>query len=350
MIALIMAGGVGTRFWPLSRESRPKQFLNILADKSMIRLTVDRLLAKIKIEDIYVVTAASQVELTSKALPELPAENIIIEPFGRNTAPCIALSCLYLLKKYDKNETMIVLPADHLIEKEEVFLAMLTSANDYALKGDLVTFGIEPRYPATGYGYIEAGKKITSEVYEVVKFKEKPDLATAEKFLEAGNFFWNSGMFMWKLSTILQAFEKYLPEIIAVLASISVKWDSLGIEADISEIYAKMPRLPIDIGVMEKAEKRTVLKVDLGWSDVGSWKALYEISEKDDAGNVIRNHHVTIDSLNNYVHSSKSITLIGVENLVVVDTEDALLIASRERAEEVKEIVEQLKKENSKLV
>jgi len=350
MIALIMAGGTGTRFWPLSRESRPKQFLNILADESMIRLTVNRLLNKIKLEDIYVVTAASQVELTSKALPELSAENIIVEPFGRNTAPCIALSCLYLLKKYDKNETMIVLPADHLIEKEDIFLNTLSSADDYALKGDLVTFGIEPQYAATGYGYIEAGKKITEGVYEVVRFKEKPDRTTAEKFLKAGNFFWNSGMFMWKLSTILQAFEKYLPEIIALLASISVTWDSLGIEADISEIYAKMPRLPIDIGIMEKAEKRRVLKVDLGWSDVGSWKALYEISDKDDAGNVIQNHNITIDSFNNYIYSSKVVALVGVEDLVVVDTEDALLIASRERAEQVKEIVEQLKKENSKLV
>jgi mannose-1-phosphate guanylyltransferase len=350
MIALIMAGGVGTRFWPLSRTSRPKQFLNILSDRSMIQMTVDRLLNKIKVENIYIVTAASQVNLTREALPNLPAENVIIEPFGMNTAPCIALSCLYLLKKYDKDETMIVLPADHLIEKQETFLENLELAAGYAQQNNLVTFGIEPQYPATGYGYIEAGELIEEPAYKVVKFKEKPDLETAGNFLKAGNFFWNSGMFMWKLSTILQAFEKHLPEIIAVLASVSVKWDNAGTEADISEEYKKMPRIPIDIGIMERAEKRVVLKVDLGWSDVGGWKALYEVSDKDENGNVIRNDKIVLDSRNNYIHTAKSIALIGVDDLVIVETEDALLISSKDRSEEVKEIVNRLKKENPKLL
>ncbi len=350
MIALIMAGGVGTRFWPLSREKRPKQFLNILSDRSMIQMTVDRLLNRIKLEDIYIVTAASQVELTRESLPKLPPENVIIEPFGMNTAPCIALSCLYLLKKYEKNETMLVLPADHLIQKEEVFLEVVETANDYALQDYLVTFGIVPQYPATGYGYIEAGKKLEEPAFEVIRFKEKPDFVTAEAFLKAGNFFWNSGMFLWKLSTILKAFEKHLPKVIAVLAEVSLKWDEDGKEADISKEYAAMPRIPIDIGIMEKAEKRTVLKVELGWSDVGGWKSLYDVSGKDSDGNVLNSENVTIDSRNNFVHAKKEVALIGVEDLVIIDTEDALLVATKERSEEVKEIVNRLKKKNRKLI
>lgn len=350
MIALIMAGGVGTRFWPLSRASKPKQFLNILSERSMLQMTVDRLLKRLKIEDIYIVTAASQVELTRQALPELPADNIIIEPFGMNTAPCIALSCLYLLKKYDKTETMLVLPADHLIRKETVFLKEVDRANAYASNDYLVTFGIEPEYPATGYGYIEAGRKLEEPVYEVAKFKEKPDLQTAENFLQAGNYFWNSGMFLWKFSTILKAFEKHLPEVIAVLAAISVKWDKAGVTADITDEYNSMPRVPIDIGIMEKAEKRCVLKIDLGWSDVGGWKALYEISPKDQAGNVINSPHVTMDSHNNFVHADKEIALIGVDDLVIVDTEDALLVTTKDRSEEVKKIVEKLKKDKKELI
>jgi mannose-1-phosphate guanylyltransferase len=350
MIALIMAGGVGTRFWPLSRESKPKQFLNIISERSMLQMTVDRLLKRFKIKDIYIVTGASQVELTRKALPELPPENVIIEPFGMNTAPCIALSCLYLLKKYDKNETILVLPADHLIRKETVFMDKVEAANNFALHDYLVTFGIEPQYPATGYGYIEAGKLLQEPTYEVVKFKEKPDLGTAEKFLKAGNFFWNSGMFMWKISTILKAFEKHLPEVIAVLAAISVKWDETGLAADITEEYNSMPRVPIDIGIMEKADKRCVLKVELGWSDVGGWKALYDVSVKDKAGNVINSPNITIDSYNNFVHADKEIALIGVDDLVIVDTEDALLVTTKDRSEEVKEIVAKLKKEKSDLI
>ena len=350
MIALIMAGGVGTRFWPLSRESKPKQFLNIVSDRSMLQMTVDRLLKRLELKDIYIVTAASQVELTRQDLPELPGENIIIEPFGMNTAPCIALSCLYLLKKYDKNETMLVLPADHLIRKETKFLHEVETANQYALNDYLVTFGIEPQYPATGYGYIEAGKLLEEPVYEVSRFKEKPDLPTAERFLKAGNFFWNSGMFMWKFSTILKAFENYLPEVIAVLAAISVKWDEAGLTADITKEYNSMPRVPIDIGIMEKADKRCVLKVELGWSDVGSWKALYDVSEKDKAGNVIKSPSITIASHNNFVHASKEIALIGVDDLVVVDTEDALLVTTKARSEEVKKIVEKLKKDNKGLI
>ena len=345
MIVLIMAGGVGTRFWPLSRESNPKQFLKIISDKSMLQMTVERLLPKIHMKDIFIVTAQSQVKLTVEHLPKLPTENIIIEPFGMNTAPCIALSAQYLARKYDKNEKMIVLPADHLIARKDEFLASLNIGVLSAEQDNLVTFGIKPDYPATGYGYIEAGKEIEKEMFYVKRFKEKPDLETAKTFLHAGNFFWNSGMFMWKIETILKAYQNYLPQISQLLKKIDVKWNSKGLSADISEEYALMLKVPVDIGIMEKAEKRVVIPVDYGWSDVGSWKALYDISPKDENNNVLKCKNKIIDSKNNYVNSDKFVSLIGVENLVVIDSEDALLIASKDHSEDVKKIVGKLKKD-----
>lgn len=348
MIALIMAGGVGTRFWPLSRESNPKQFLNILSNRSMIQMTVDRLTSRIKMEDIFIVTAASQVELTKQHLPKLPQENIIVEPFGMNTAPCIALSAAYLARKYKKNESMIVLPADHLIALKDDFMASLKIGEESAKQNNLVTFGIKPNYPATGYGYIEAGKKIDDLRFFVKQFKEKPDLETAQQFLAVGNFFWNSGMFMWKIETILQAYEDYLPKVTSILNAINIKWDELGLSADFGEEYAEMPKLPVDIGIMEQAEKRVVIPIDYGWSDVGSWKALYDISEKDKNGNVLKCDTEIIDSKNNYVNSAKFVSLIGVENLIVVESENALLIADRSKSEDVKKIVEKLKKDGKK--
>jgi mannose-1-phosphate guanylyltransferase len=346
MIALIMAGGVGTRFWPLSRKTNPKQFLNIISDDSMIQMTVKRLRPKIKVDDIYIVTAGSQAELISKHLPCLPQENIIIEPFGMNTAPCIALSAQYLARKYDKKEKMIVLPADHLIALNDDFLASLDMGESSAEKDDLVTFGIKPNYPATGYGYIEAGKEIDDNKFSVIQFKEKPDLETAEQFIESGNFFWNSGMFMWKIETILDAYKAYLPKVADVLEKINKRWDENGLSADISSEYALMPRIPVDIGIMEQAEKRVVIPVDYGWSDVGSWKALYDISDKDENNNVINCDNQTIDSNNNYINSSKFVALIGVDDLVIVESEDALLIAKKDRSEDVKTIVEKLAKDN----
>ncbi len=345
MIALIMAGGIGTRFWPLSRKTNPKQFLNIISEDSMLQMTVKRLHPKIKIENIYIVTAGSQADLTSKHLPSLPKENIIIEPFGMNTAPCIALSAQYLARKYDKNEKMIVLPADHLIALRDDFVASLEIAAAEAEKDDLVTFGIKPDYPATGYGYIEAGDEIGEQKFSVIQFKEKPDLKTAEHFLNSGNFFWNSGMFMWKIETILDAYKKYLPKVSQILKKIDTRWNEDGLSADISSEYAQMPKIPVDIGIMEQAENRVVIPVDYGWSDVGSWKALYDISDKDENNNVINCEYEAIDSNNNYINSKKFVALIGIDDLVVVESDDALLITKKDRSEDVKNIVEKLKKE-----
>jgi len=305
-------------------------------------MTVERLLPAVELEKIYIVTAASQVALTKQHLPDLPIDNIIIEPFGMNTAPCIGLSAKYLAMKHDLDESMIVLPADHLIAMEKDFLDSLLTGEKSALEDYLVTFGIKPNYPATGYGYIEAGQSLDTERQIVEQFKEKPDRETAKEFLQAGNFYWNSGMFMWKIETILKAFADYLPKVSGVLDEIGAVWENNGLDADFSQLYGKMPRIPVDVGIMEQAEKRVVIPVDYGWSDVGSWKALYDVSEKDAEGNVFRCENENLQSRDNYVYSNKFVAMIGVENLVVIDSGDALLIADKSKSEDVKKIVEKL--------
>lgn len=350
MIAVIMAGGSGTRFWPQSRMANPKQFLEVVGEKSMIRLTMDRLIKELPIEKIFVVTADSQVGLVKKHLPELPAKNIIIEPFGMNTAPCIALSYAYIKRFASLTETMIVLPADHLITKVDAFLENIDKSQELARAGHLVTFGIIPTYPATGYGYIQAGEKANDFSYEVAQFKEKPNYETAQDFLKAGNFFWNSGMFAWTIGKIEETYREYLPEVTDVLDLIEAEWNKRGEKSDISGIYAQMPKIPVDIGIMEKAKKRAVIPVDLGWSDVGSWRALADISEIDSNKNSISSDSFVVDSQGNYIRSDKFIALIGVDDLVLVETDDAILISKKERAEEVKKVVEYLKENNEKLL
>ncbi len=347
MIALIMAGGIGTRFWPLSREKRPKQFLNILSEKSMIQMTVERLLNKIRIEDIYVVTSIDQAPMVREQLSDLPWENIIIEPFGRNTAPCIGLSAVYLNEKYDENDSMIVLPADHLIKNEDEFLKKTELAEEASKLGYHVTFGIKPYYPATGYGYIESDEEFEKGMFHVKQFKEKPDEETAKRFWEAGNYYWNSGMFVWKIKTILNSYHSLLPAVNNQLEAIKEIWYQKGFESDISKPYENMPKIPVDIGIMEQAKKRIVIPVDLGWSDVGGWKSLYDISSKDNEGNVVSDKIETIETKNCFVRSDKYVALIGVENLIVVDTEDALLITTKDKSEKVKDVYSNLLKKKS---
>lgn len=343
MIALIMAGGIGSRFWPLSRKSRPKQFLNIVSDKSMIELTVDRLKPLIDIKDVYVVTSGNQKRLVLESLPTLPPENVIVEPFGMNTAPCIALSNLYLMKKYDKNETVVVLPSDHLIQDEEKFRNYLKLAEKGAKQDNLVTFGIKPDYPATGYGYIEADSLLSNEIYKVKKFKEKPDLKTAESFLKKGNYFWNSGMFIWKLDTITKIYAQYQPEMMQLIDEISKIWNT-GSD-DIATIYKKMPKLPVDIAIMEKAEKKAVIPVEFGWSDVGSWEALYDILDKDENGNILKTENITLSSKNNLVMSKKFVSMIGINNVALIETDNAILLVDINKTQDVKKIVDILKAE-----
>ncbi|GAB1365924.1 mannose-1-phosphate guanylyltransferase [Candidatus Cloacimonadaceae bacterium] len=342
MIALIMAGGSGTRFWPKSRQNFPKQFLSIQGSTSMLQKTVERLLPKIAMHDIFIVTGANQTDLVKQHLPRLPKENIIIEPFGMNTAACIALSVEYLKSRYADGEIMLVLPADHVIRNVPAFLSSLVPAESEARKGRLITFGIEPEYPATGYGYIEAGAEISPRVREVKRFKEKPDLPTAKEFLATGSFYWNSGIFCWTIQAICEAFETHLGEAAKICRAIGDRWENQGFESDIADLYAGMPRLPIDIAILEKAGERGVIPVSYGWSDVGSWKALADITPANAEGNHFSSSGLAIKAKGNYVQSEKFTAIIGLDNICVIDTGDALLVCSKDKAEDVKKVVDYL--------
>lgn len=345
MIALIMAGGVGTRFWPASTNKLPKQFLPIIASKSMIRLTFERLMPLIESKDIYVVTAQDQSQLVKEHLPEMPPENIIIEPFGMNTAPCLALSLAHLQDRYPPDEKMIVLPADHYIRDTQKYLQSLELARSTADKELLISFGIQATYPATGYGYIEAGEDLSPGVRKMKRFKEKPELNMAISFLEQGNFYWNSGMFCWKLSTLKQAFLAHLPQALEKAVELIKARDELQNEQIQRQIYAQMPKVPIDIGIMEKASNRAVIPVDYGWSDVGSWQALSELSIKDEQGNSFQTSGLAIDAKDNYIHTQKFTALIGINELCIIESENAILVCPKERSEEVKAVVDKLKQE-----
>lgn len=343
-----MAGGVGTRFWPLSTEKKPKQFLHILGKRSMIQQTVDRILPIVSYEHIYVVTNKNQVELVKEHLSELPEENIIAEPVGRNTAPCIGLSAMLLQEKYNQDETMLVLPADHYIGKQEEFLKAIKTASEFAkTHHTLITFGIKPIFPATGYGYIESGLPLHSNefsIFSVKKFKEKPDYKTASTFLEKGNFYWNSGMFLWRLDAIINAIKKLMPDLYSDLQKICRAWKDRD-ETQMRSIYEGLPKVPIDIGVMEKADDVAVMPLDIAWNDIGSWLAVYDMMPKDENQNVLSGNIKTLDAQGNYVYSSnekKIIALIGVQGLVVVDTGEALLVCKKDHAQDVKKVVEEL--------
>jgi len=351
MIVLIMAGGIGTRFWPLSTKETPKQFLHILGQRSMIQQTVDRILPLVDHKDIYIVTNESQIGLAREHLPELPAENIIAEPMGRNTAACIGLSAVLLEEKYENDETMLVLPADHYIGKPELFREIISQADAFVKEHKkLLTFGIEPTYPATGYGYIEFGKEIQTDplqIFAVRQFKEKPDLKTAKQFVKSGTFAWNSGMFLWRIDSINEAVENLMPSLNSSLYEIKNLWNS---DKDkVGKLYSELESVPVDIGIMEKADNAVIVPINIDWNDIGSWQALDEMKQKDENGNFFEGNVLNIDTQNTYVYSTdknKKIALIDIDDLVVVDTKDSLLVCKKDKSQKVKDIVERIKKED----
>lgn len=346
---LIMAGGVGSRFWPLSRKDRPKQFLNLVdKDRSMIQATVDRISKLTAHDNIFIATSQEYVEKMKEHLPEIPAENLTVEPMRRNTAACIGLAALYIERK-DPDGVMVVLPSDHLIIDEERFLDTVHSAVKVAEEGDnLVTIGIEPSHPETGYGYINYQNKYDEvnghEVFEVKAFTEKPNREQAERFLEAGTYLWNSGMFVWKVSTIRKMFELHMPQL---HQGLEIMKDGIGTAQEVEILkdqFEKLADISIDYGIMEKAEDIYVIPGSFGWDDIGSWPALERVEKRDKHGNVIRGHHIGIDTKNTIVHGNgKIITTVGLDDIVIVDTEDAILICDKKRAQEVKEIRNLLK-------
>ena len=337
MIGIIMAGGIGTRFWPLSKPECPKQYLSLFGKRSMIQMTYDRLRPIAR--EVYVVTSADQAHLVQQHLPELGERHVIVEPFGRNTAPCVALSAAWLQSHgVPENEAMLVVAADHRIGKVEEFHRVARQAEQLAARGYLVTFGIVPTYPATGYGYIESGSGVGNGMFHVKQFKEKPDRETAESFLARGGFYWNSGMFVWLLGTILSAYEQHMPEVNELLGEITQRWQQDGFDTDIASIYDRMPRVPVDIGIMERAENCAVVPACIDWSDVGGWQALYDLAPKDDQANAGAGPRTALDATGCYVRAQKPVALVGVHDLVIVETDDAILVCRRDQSERVKEL------------
>ncbi len=347
---LIMAGGEGTRFWPLSRKSKPKQFLKLADDeKTMLQLTVERVMELVDINKIFIATNGRYINRIIEQLPALPEENIIEEPYKRNTAPSIALSSLYINRKYP-DSTMTILPSDHIIKDNNKFLGVLDSAMAFVQKGtNIVTLGIKPDHPETGYGYIKLGTKAgTSEgndIFKVKEFTEKPDLKTANIFFEGDNYYWNSGMFIWKSSTILKKIEKYLPKIYNSINKISKSIGEDNEKDIIKEEFKKMDSISIDYGILEKDNEIFTIPVDFGWNDVGSWAALSEMKEGSCEDNVIKADHLGINTKRSIIYSQdKLITTIGIDNLIIVNTEDVVLVCNKDNAQDVKKLREFLKK------
>jgi mannose-1-phosphate guanylyltransferase len=344
-----MAGGIGSRFWPVSRVSYPKQFIDILGTgQTLIQQTMERFRNMVPLENIYVVTAKEYVGITKEQLPELPVENIISEPFRKNTAPCIAYISFKLFKK-DKEASLIVAPADHLILDKQKFLDTCDEALGFANKlNALVTLGIKPTYPNTGYGYIQHDdKETTDSIYKVKTFTVKPNLELAKTFLASGDFLWNSGIFIWKLNCILEGFQIYLPEMYELFAG---EEDTLNTDeepAAIDTLYALCTNISIDFGIMEKANNVYVIPSSFGWSDLGTWNSAWENMEKDYWENSVAGNKVMmIDARKCVVHApnEKLIVLQGLDNFIVVDTKDVLLICEKDKEQSIKQYVGDVKR------
>lgn len=349
LYALIMAGGGGTRLWPLSRRDRPKQMLPLVEDRSMFQVAVDRLKPLIPVERIFVVTGSDYVDHLRHNTPELPPENFVVEPVGRNTAPAVALGAAYIRHR-DPDAVIAVLTADHHIAQKPKFRNVLTAAAELAQAGYITTLGISPSYPATGFGYIRRGEPLTEvngfQAYHAANFTEKPDKTTAINFVASGLYSWNSGMFIWTVDQVFAEFKRQQPDMYVALCAIA---DSIGTpdeQPTLARMWPQMTKLSIDYAIMENAESMAVIPVDIGWSDVGSWGTLYEVLHGDSNGNVVRGQaarHIPIDTVNSLVVSDRMVVTIGLRDVVIVDTEDVLLVAHRERSEDVRRVVDQLK-------
>lgn len=341
---LIMAGGKGQRFWPRSRSSFPKQFLSFLDDgKSMIQHTVERILPLVDIEDIFIVTNKEYRELIEEQLSDVPKENIICEPMSKNTAPCIGLGAVYISKKYD-DAVMIVLPSDHMIKNTKMFIEIFKEACDVAEKSEnLITIGIKPNYPETGYGYIKYDSmQKEGQAYKVDRFVEKPDEDTARSYIEEGSYLWNSGMFVWKVSTILNCYKKFIPSTYEGLIRIkSAIYEENILEKEFALLEAKS----IDYAIMEKAENIMIFPVHFGWDDVGSWCAVSRLNDLDSDGNIIKGNVVAVNTSNCILEGQKKlIATVGLKDIVIVDTSDAILIADKDCTNDIKGVLEQLEK------
>lgn len=346
--AVIMAGGRGTRFWPRSRTNMPKQVLNIVGENTMIQDTLYRMQNLIPPENVYVITNRSLKPIIEEQLPEVPAAQIIAEPHGRNTAPCIALASA-LISSRDENGIMAVMTSDHLIQNKDAFVEDLTFACGVAEESEkLVTFGIPPTKPETGYGYIHLGDKISASggktAKQVRRFVEKPDLETARHFFDCGEYLINSGMFVWKLKTIIEEFHLHLQ---TVAEGISIIKSAAGTEYEksaIEKVFPTMTAISIDYGILEQSDRVVVVPASFDWNDLGSWSSAYEVRDKNEDGNVLLGKCVTMDSKNCYLRAEdKLVAALGVEDIVVVETADAILVCNRGSEQDVGKLVELMK-------
>jgi len=333
-----MAGGSGQRFWPMSRKNKPKQCLKLSRDKSMMQITVERLKPLFK-NNIYIETSQLLEQHIKKDTPDI---NYIIEPAAKNTAPCIGLATISLLHK-DPNAVIFIETTDHIYNDEKKYLEYIQKALKRAENSDeIIVMGIKPTHAHTGLGYIEQGEQLDSEIYKVQSFKEKPDLQTAETFLKSGKYFWNSGMYIFKASVMLDAIKQHMPELHQAL--IKIKESNLNPDT-IKEVFNSLPEqscIQIDYGISEKASNMTLITADMHWDDIGDWHAMERLFQPDKDGNIIKAKHIAIDTKDSIIFSKKLVTTMGVKDLVIIDTKDALLVTDKKRAQELKKVYEKL--------
>lgn len=352
LYAVIMAGGSGTRLWPLSRQHEPKQALKLIGNRTMFQHAVDRLAPLFPPERILVVTNAQVAEILRPQAPALPAENFILEPSGRDSAPAAGLAAVHLRQR-DPDATMVMLTADHYIVDTGQFRAALAAADHVAADGVIVTLGIQPTHPSTAFGYIKLGaSEIMVDGFRVYRsggFTEKPDPKTAARFLEEGRYVWNSGMFIWRTDRLLAEFAAQLPDVHAQLMRIAGALGTPAANQVLADAWPNIRKISIDYGIMEHADRVSVIPVDIGWSDIGSWGALLDVLTGDAHGNVADGELLALDTQGCYVRSGgRLVATIGLRDLVIVDTPDALLVCPRNRAEEVKELVARLAAEGKR--
>lgn len=350
--AVVMAGGRGERFWPKSRVKFPKQLLRLVGNESMIQQTVKRLENLVNVDNIYIVTNEDYVQMISMQLPKIKPSNILVEPMSRNTAACIGLASLHIERK-DPEAVMVVIPSDHLIRNDKEFVSVLQSAVEVAKENNnIVTIGILPSYPETGYGYIKVGVKAANkggrDIYKVDKFVEKPDKDTAEEYIKDGKYLWNSGMVVVKVSTLRTCIERLMPDLHRALEKIKQAIDTPDEDKVLYDEYSNLESISIDYGILEKSDSIYVIPGDFGWDDVGTWTSLERIHEPDEDGNILKGNILSIDTKKCIIQGpdNKLIAIMGLENVIVVDTHDVTLICSKDKAQNIKELIQEVKKRN----
>ena len=351
LYTLIMAGGSGTRFWPRSKAEKPKQYLNLFGNDSLLQSTIKRFSTFTETDNIYVVSGKSQAKVLEQQTSMLPKENLIYEPVGKNTLPCIGLAAMFTEKENPKG-VMVVTPSDHLIENDELFRDTVLTAVKMADERDgIVTIGISPTYPATGYGYVKTEENITGDEkikqFKVERFVEKPNENTAAEYVKQGGFYWNSGLFVFKISVFLDSVKQFAPKLYSDLRKIQADMGNPSFEQTLDSIYRAVEGISVDYGIMEHAKNIYLVEGNFVWNDLGSWESVYLTSEKDENGNAGSGETVIVDSKNSYVYSETGlIALVGLDDVIVVQDGNTTLVCKRDRAEDIKKVVDQLKSEN----